>query len=613
MSKKQKKDIIYIGLSTILLIVFSLLQVDGWEKFLLFMIPYALVGWKVLYKAGRNILRGQIFDENFLMAIATVGAIVIGEYNEAVFVMLFYQVGEFFQRLAVGKSRKSIANLMDIRPDYANIQRDGILIQVSPEDVAVGDIILIKAGEKIPLDGVVVEGTSAIDTTALTGESVPRTAVVGDNVISGCVNLSGVLQVKTTKEFGMSTVAKILELVETSSTNKSKSEDFITRFARLYTPIVVVFALLLAVIPPLFDGLWSMWVYRALTFLVISCPCALVISVPLAFFGGIGGASKRGILVKGGNYLEALAQAKTVVFDKTGTLTKGNFVVTAIHPQNISKDALLELTALAECYSDHPISQSLHRAYGKNIDNARVGETQDVAGFGLWTVVDGEKIFVGNQAFMEAQNISIGDCVHSETIIHVANNHDYLGHIVIADQVKDGAKEAISKLRQAGIEKIVMLTGDRKEVGEAVGNALGMDEIRTQLLPIDKVSCVEELFKGINGKLVFVGDGINDAPVLSRADIGIAMGALGSDAAIESADVVLMNDDLGKISEAVHIARKTKRIVTQNVVLALGVKALVLVLGAFGLANMWEAIFSDVGVMLIAVCNAMRAMNYREK
>ncbi len=617
MSRKQKKMLIRILISAVVLVAAKLLPAEDWVSWgnwistALFLISYLVIGWDVLWRAVRNIAHGQVFDENFLMAIATIGAFVTSEYAEGVAVMLFYQVGELFQSYAVGRSRQSISALMDIRPDYANIERDGQLEQVDPDEVAVGDTIVIKAGEKIPLDGVVLEGTSAVDTAALTGESLPRSIAPGDDVISGCINQSGLLRVRVTKEFGESTVAKILDLVENSSSKKAKAENFITKFARYYTPVVVIGALLLAVLPPLFfGGEWADWVHRALIFLVISCPCALVISVPLSFFGGIGGASKCGILVKGSNYLEVLSKAEMVVFDKTGTLTKGVFNVTAIHPDSFTEGELLELAALAESYSDHPISRSLKEAYGKELDTARVTSTEELSGRGVRAVIDGKTICVGNDKLMEEIGVQWHPCHRVGTTVHVAVNGLYVGHLVISDEVKPDAAKAIAALKQQGVRKTVMLTGDAKAVGENVAQSLGLDEVHTELLPADKVDQVEKLLgeKSEQGKLVFVGDGINDAPVLSRADVGIAMGALGSDAAIEAADIVLMDDQPSKIAVAMQIAKKTLRIVMQNIVFALGVKAIVLILGALGMANMWEAVFADVGVSVIAILNASRAL-----
>lgn len=579
----------------------------------LYLIPYGIIGWDVLWRAIRNIKNGQVFDENFLMSVATVGAFGCGEYPEAVAVMLFYQVGELFQSVAVDRSRKSISALMDIRPDYANIEQNGELVQVDPEEVSVGDVIVVKAGERVPLDGTVLEGTSSLDTAALTGESLPRDVQAGDEVVSGCVNLTGVLHVKVNKPFGESTVAKILDLVENSSSKKAEAENFITKFARYYTPAVVFAALALAALPPLLGmGPWLMWVQRALNFLVVSCPCALVISIPLSFFGGIGGASKQGILVKGGNYLEALAQAGIVVFDKTGTLTKGTFEVTAVHPQQVGEGELLELAALAERFSDHPISRSIQAACQSAPDPNRVTDAKEIAGHGVRAVVDGKTVLAGNQKLMDQFHIPFEDaCHHVGTIIHVAVDGVYMGHIVISDQVKEGAKETLRDLKAAGVRKTVMLTGDSQAVGQAVARQLGLDEVHAELLPGDKVDQVERLLqsKGPKEQLVFVGDGINDAPVLSRADIGVAMGAMGSDAAIEAADIVLMDDDLKKLPVAVRIARKTLRIVRENIVFALAVKFLVLILSAVGVANMWWAVFADVGVSVIAILNSMRMLN----
>ena len=611
MRKKQKKTLVRIILSAVLLVAAALIPVGGIVKLVLFLIPYAVIGWDVLWKAIRNIAHGQVFDENFLMAIATVGAFALGEYPEGVAVMLFYQVGELFQSYAVGRSRQSIAALMDIRPDYANIEQDGKLVQVDPEDVAVGDTIVIKAGEKIPLDGVVLEGSSAVDTAALTGESLPRDVDPGDDVVSGCINQSGLLKVRVTKVFGESTVAKILDLVENSSSKKARAENFITRFARYYTPVVVIGAVLLAVLPPLlFGGDWSDWLQRALIFLVISCPCALVISVPLSFFGGIGGASKQGILVKGSNYLEALAKTETVVFDKTGTLTKGTFQVTAVHPDRISEGELLELAAMAESYSEHPISRSLREAYQKPVDASRVTDVEEISGHGVRAKVDGHDVYAGNGKWMDRIGVSWRNCHRTGTVVHVAVDGEYAGHIVISDAVKPDAAAAIEALKREGVKKTVMLTGDVKAVGEAVAREIGIDEVHAELLPGDKVDQVERLLKNTSGKgkLAFVGDGINDAPVLSRADIGIAMGGLGSDAAIEAADIVLMDDKPSKLAVAVRISRKTLRIVRQNIVFALGIKLLFLALGAFGMANMWEAVFADVGVSVLAILNASRAL-----
>lgn len=609
-----------IAASAVLLVAAVLIPYEGPWRFVLFLPAYFVIGWDVLWKAARNIAHGQVFDENFLMALATVGAFCTGffgqgEYPEAVFVMLFYQVGELFQGYAVGKSRKSIASLMDIRPDYANVERDGQLTQVDPEEVAVGDTITVKAGERVPLDGVVLEGQSMVNTSALTGESVPRQVQPGDDVISGCVNQSGLLRVRVTKPFGESTVQKILDLVENSSSKKAKAENFITKFARYYTPIVVFCALALALVPPLFVGDWVGWVQKALIFLVVSCPCALVISVPLSFFGGIGGASRQGILVKGGNYLEVLANTEIVVFDKTGTLTKGVFNVTAIHPEEYSESGLLEMAALAESYSDHPISRSLKEAWGQELDASRVGEVEELSGRGVRAQVDGKTVCAGNDKLMEDIGVKWHPCHHVGTTVHVAVEGKYTGHIVISDEVKPDAKEAIAALKAQGVKKTVMLTGDAKAVGESVAKDLGLDEAYTQLLPGDKVDRVEALLseKSPKGKLAFVGDGINDAPVLSRADIGIAMGALGSDAAIEAADIVLMDDKPSKIAKAMEISQRTLRIVRQNIVFALAVKLLVLALTPFGIANMWEAVFADVGVMVIAILNASRALQAGKK
>ena len=619
MTKKQKKTRARIAAALVLFLVLELAEhlaptlLPGLVWPVLFLIPYGIIGWDVLYRAVRNIKNGQVFDENFLMAVATVGAFGCGEYPEAVAVMLFYQVGELFQSVAVDRSRKSISALMDIRPDYASIERNGELVQVDPEEVAVGDTIVIKAGERVPLDGTVLEGASALDTAALTGESLPRNVGPGDEVISGCVNLSGLLHVQVSKPFGESTVAKILDLVENSSSKKAKAEHFITRFARYYTPAVVFAALALAVLPPLLgQGPWLMWVQRALNFLVVSCPCALVISIPLSFFGGIGGASKQGILVKGGNYLEALAQAGIVVFDKTGTLTKGTFAVTAVHPQQVSERELLELAALAERFSDHPISLSIQAACQSAPDPSRVTDAKEIAGHGIQAVVDGRTVLAGNQKLMDQFRIAFEDrCHHVGTIVHIAVDGIYMGHIVIADQVKEGAAQAIRALKSAGVRKTVMLTGDAQAVGQAVADQLGLDEVHAELLPGDKVAQVEQLLrsKGPKEQLVFVGDGINDAPVLSRADVGVAMGAMGSDAAIEAADIVLMDDDLTKLPVAVRIARKTQRIVRENIVFALAVKFLVLILSAVGRANMWWAVFADVGVSVLAILNSMRMLN----
>ena len=619
MTKKQKKTRRRILTALVLFLALELAEhlapdaLPGLAWPVLYLIPYGIIGWDVLWRAIRNIKNGQVFDENFLMSVATVGAFGCGEYPEAVAVMLFYQVGELFQSVAVDRSRKSISALMDIRPDYANMERNGELVQVDPEEVSVGDVIVVKAGERVPLDGTVLEGTSSLDTAALTGESLPRDVQAGDEVVSGCVNLTGVLHVRVNKPFGESTVAKILDLVENSSSKKAKAENFITRFARYYTPAVVFAALALAALPPLLGmGPWLMWVQRALNFLVVSCPCALVISIPLSFFGGIGGASKQGILVKGGNYLEALAQAGIVVFDKTGTLTRGTFEVTAVHPQQVGEGELLELAALAERFSDHPISRSIQAACQSAPDPNRVTDAKEIAGHGVRAVVDGKTVLAGNQKLMDQFHIPFEDaCHHVGTIIHVAVDGVYMGHIVISDQVKEGAKETLRDLKAAGMRKTVMLTGDSQAVGQAVARQLGLDEVHAELLPGDKVDQVERLLqsKGPKEQLVFVGDGINDAPVLSRADIGVAMGAMGSDAAIEAADIVLMDDDLKKLPVAVRIARKTLRIVRENIVFALAVKFLVLILSALGVANMWWAVFADVGVSVIAILNSMRMLN----
>ena len=615
MSGRQKRTLVRILVSAALLILAALLPLTGWGKLLAFLVPYFLVGWDVLWDAIRNIVRGQVFDENFLMALATIGALITGEYPEAVFVLLFYQVGELFQSVAVGRSRKNIAALMDIRPDSANVERPGgETEEVDPEAVEVGDGIVLKPGERVPLDGVVLDGSTTLDTAALTGESLPRPVGPGGDVISGCVNLTGVLRVQVTKPFEESTVSRILELVENAASRKAKAEAFITQFARWYTPAVVLAAVLLAVVPPLFfHGVWSDWLLRACSFLVVSCPCALVISVPLAFFGGIGGASRAGVLVKGGNYLEVLARVDTVVFDKTGTLTRGVFNVTAIHPDHVDEGELLELAALAERWSDHPISRSIREAYGKEPDAARVEEAQELAGRGVRARVDGHTVCVGNDKLMEDIGVTWHPCHKVGTTVHVAVDGTYMGHLVISDEVKPDAKEAVAALKAAGVRRTVMLTGDAQAVGEDVARRLGLDEVHAQLLPADKVARVEELLKEVSPKeaLAFVGDGINDAPVLSRADIGIAMGAMGSDAAIEAADIVLMDDQPSKIAVAIRIARKTLSIVHQNIVFALAVKLIVLVLGGMGYASMWWAVFADVGVSVIAILNAMRALNVR--
>ena len=616
MNKKQKKMLIRIIIAAVLIVVFSLLPAEGYLRFVLFMIPYLVIGYDILKKAFKGILNKQVFDENFLMAVATVGAILLGDYSEGVAVMLFYQIGELFQSYAVGKSRRNISELMDIRPDYANIEKDGTLEQVDPDEVGIGTIIVVQPGEKVPIDGVITEGTSTLNTSALTGESLPRDAKAGDEVISGCINMTGLLKIRTTKEFGESTVSKILELVENSSSRKSKSENFISKFAKYYTPAVCYGALALAFIPPIVllimgkPAMWGDWIYRALTFLVISCPCALVISIPLSFFAGIGGASNQGILVKGSNYLETLAQTKYVVFDKTGTMTQGVFEVSGIHHNEMPDEKLLEYAALAECSSSHPISKSLQKAYGKPIDRNRVTDIEEISGNGVIAKVDGISVAAGNTKLMNRLGIAYQDCHHVGTVVHMAIDGKYAGHILISDIIKPHAKEAIAELKKAGISKTVMLTGDSKRVADQVAEELGIQEVYSELLPADKVSRVEELLnqKSEKDKLAFVGDGINDAPVLSRADIGIAMGALGSDAAIEAADIVLMDDDPLKISKAIKIARKCIRIVYENIYFAIGIKILCLILGALGIANMWMAIFADVGVMIIAVLNAIRTL-----
>lgn len=616
MNKKQKKMLIRIIIAAVLIVVFSLLPAEGYLRFVLFMIPYLVIGYDILKKAFKGILNKQVFDENFLMAVATVGAILLGDYSEGVAVMLFYQIGELFQSYAVGKSRRNISELMDIRPDYANIEKDGTLEQVDPDEVEIGTIIVVQPGEKVPIDGVITEGTSTLNTSALTGESLPRDAKAGDEVISGCINMTGLLKIRTTKEFGESTVSKILELVENSSSRKSKSENFISKFAKYYTPAVCYGALALAFIPPIVllimgkPAMWGDWIYRALTFLVISCPCALVISIPLSFFAGIGGASNQGILVKGSNYLETLAQTKYVVFDKTGTMTQGVFEVSGIHHNEMPNEKLLEYAALAECSSSHPISKSLQKAYGKPIDRNRVSDIEEISGNGVIAKVDGVSVAAGNTKLMNRLGIAYQDCHHVGTVVHMAIDGKYAGHILISDIIKPHAKEAIAELKKAGISKTVMLTGDSKRVADQVAEELGIQEVYSELLPADKVSRVEELLnqKSEKDKLAFVGDGINDAPVLSRADIGIAMGALGSDAAIEAADIVLMDDDPLKISKAIKIARKCIRIVYENIYFAIGIKVLCLILGALGIANMWMAIFADVGVMIIAVLNAIRTL-----
>lgn len=626
MTKKQKKMLIRIILSALMLVVLNFIPVTGIIRFVLFMIPYFIVGYDILRKAWKGIVNKRVFDESFLMAVATIGAIAIaiysksGDYNEAIAVMLFYQVGEWFQSYAVGKSRKNISELMDIRPDYANVEMNGKLERVDPDEVSIGSIIVVQPGEKVPIDGIVIEGNSSLNTSALTGESLPREVIENDEIMSGCINISGVLKIKTIKEFGESTVSKILDLVENASSRKSRSEDFISRFARVYTPAVCYSALALAILPPLFrmfimgvDAMWGDWIYRALTFLVISCPCALVISIPLSFFAGIGGASKEGVLVKGSNYLEALSQTKYIVFDKTGTLTHGVFEVNAIHHNKMSDEQLLEYAALAEIASSHPISKSLQKAYEKELDRSRVSQIQEISGQGIIAMVDGKQVAAGNEKLMLQLGVEAKSCHKVGTIIHMAIDGKYEGHIVISDMIKKNAKEAIMKLKHAGVKKTVMLTGDAKSVALSVAKELGIDEVYSELLPGDKVSKVEELLEKKNPKekLAFVGDGINDAPVLSRADIGIAMGAMGSDAAIEAADVVLMDDDPLKISKAIQISRQCLRIVYQNIYFAIGIKLLCLFLGAIGIANMWLAIFADVGVMIIAILNAIRALSVK--
>lgn len=617
MNKKQKKVFIRIIIAFALIIMLKWIPVEGYVRFALYMVPYLVIGYDILRKAGKGILNRQVFDENFLMAVATVGAIALGDYTEGVSVMLFYQIGELFQSYAVGKSRRNISELMDIRPDYANIEKDGQLEQVDPDEVEVGTTIVVQSGEKVPIDGVILEGSSTLNTSALTGESLPREVKAGDEIISGCINMTGVLKICTTKEFGESTVSKILELVENSSSRKSRSENFISKFAKYYTPAVCYGALALAVLPPLVRmialGLapeWGDWIYRALTFLVISCPCALVISIPLSFFAGIGGASNQGILVKGSNYLETLASTKYVVFDKTGTMTQGVFEVSGVHHNEMDAEKLLEYAALAECSSSHPISKSLQKAYGKSIDRNRVTDIEEIGGNGVTAKVDGILVAAGNVKLMKKLGISYMDCHSVGTIVHMAVDGKYAGHILISDLIKPHAAQAIAELKRAGVKRTVMLTGDAKNVAEQVAEELGIQEVHSELLPADKVAKVEELLKQKTEKekLAFVGDGINDAPVLSRADIGIAMGALGSDAAIEAADIVLMDDDPLKISKAIKIARKCIRIVYQNIYFALGIKGICLLLGAIGVANMWMAIFADVGVMVIAVLNAIRAL-----
>ena len=622
MTKKQKKMLTRIIIAALMLIALHFIPVTGIVRLLLFLVTYIIIGYDILRKAGKGILNGRVFDENFLMAVATLGAFALaiykksGDYNEAIAVMLFYQIGELFQSYAVGKSRKNISALMDIRPDYANIERDGQLEKVDPDEVAIGSIIVVQPGEKVPLDGLIVEGSSTLNTSALTGESLPRDAKPGDDIISGCINMTGLLRIRTTKEFGESTVSKILELVENSSSRKSRSEDFIAKFARIYTPIVCYSALALAILPPVVQIIigvgaqWEQWIYRALTFLVTSCPCALVVSIPLSFFAGIGGASREGVLIKGSNYLETLSQVKTVVFDKTGTLTQGVFEVSAVHHNDMDEAKLLEYAALAECASSHPISKSLQRAYSKEIDRSRVTDIEEISGHGITATVDGVAVAAGNDKLMARLGIEYRPCHCVGTIIHMAVNGEYAGHIVISDIIKPNSKQAIAALRRSGVEKTVMLTGDAAKVADAVAKELGVDEVYGELLPGDKVGKLEELLSKQRGKskLAFVGDGINDAPVLSRADIGIAMGAMGSDAAIEAADIVLMDDDPLQISKAIKISRKCIGIVYQNIIFALFIKFACLVLVAVGLADMWAAIFADVGVMVLAVLNAIRAL-----
>lgn len=621
MNKKQKKVLIRIIIAAVLMVILKLLPVDGWLEFALFLVPYLTIGYDILKKAFKGIKNRQPFDENFLMAVATIGAIALGDYVEGASVMLFYQIGELFQSYAVGKSRRNISELMDIRPDYANLEsEDGSVEEVDPDEVEIGSVIVVKPGEKIPIDGVIIEGSSTLNTAALTGESVPRDVKVGDEVTSGCINQSGLLRVRTAKEFGESTVSKILDLVENASSRKSRSEDFIAKFARVYTPAVCYSALALAFLPPIVllitgnAANWGTWIYRALTFLVISCPCALVVSIPLSFFAGIGGASKAGVLVKGSNFMETLSQVKYVVFDKTGTMTRGVFEVTGIHHSPIENELLLEYAALAESYSTHPISQSLIRAHGKDINPSRVSDVREISGHGVVAKVDGKEIAVGNSKLMRELGIEYRDCSHVGTIVHVAIDGVYSGHIVISDVVKPDAAEAIKALKKMGMKKLIMLTGDAKSAAEKVAAELGIDEVYSELLPGDKVDKVEVLLasKGEKDKLAFVGDGINDAPVLTRADIGIAMGALGSDAAIEAADIVLMDDNPLKIAKAIGISKKCIRIVYENIYFAIGVKLLCLLLGALGIANMWAAIFADVGVMVIAVINAIRALNVKK-
>ena len=622
MTKKQKKALIRIIISVALVGLISLLPVKGYLRFGMFMIPYLVIGYDILRKAGKGIMNRQVFDENFLMAVATIGAIALGDYTEGVAVMIFYQIGELFQSYAVGKSRRNISELMDIRPDYANIRTEsGELEQVDPDEVEIGSIIVVQPGEKVPIDGIIAEGKSSLNTSALTGESLPRDAAAGDEIISGCINMTGVLEIKTTREFGESTVSKILDMVENASSRKSRSENFISKFAHYYTPIVCYLAAALAILPPLVSILflsiapnWGEWIFRALTFLVISCPCALVISIPLSFFAGIGGASRSGVLVKGSNYLETLAQTSCVVFDKTGTLTQGVFAVTSVHPAGMTEAELLEYAALAESYSGHPISKSLQKAYGKSADQNRIGEVEEISGNGVKAAIDGKEVAVGNDKLMKKLGVSYEESNEIGTVVHVAIDGKYAGNILISDQPKPTSAEAIKSLKKAGVRKTVMLTGDRRNVAEHVAKELGLTEYYAELLPADKVKGVEKLLaeQGSHDKLAFVGDGINDAPVLSRADIGIAMGAMGSDAAIEAADIVLMDDDPMKIVKAIKISRKCIRIVYENIYFAIGIKVICLILGALGIANMWAAIFADVGVMVIAVLNAIRALSVKK-
>lgn len=626
MNKKQKRMLARIIIAAVMLVILNFIPVSGFLRLFFYLADYLIIGYDILKKAGKGIMNRRVFDENFLMSVATVGAFALaiysgsGDYNEAIAVMLFYQIGELFQSYAVGRSRKNISALMDIRPDYANIEQDGRLIKVDPDEVSLGSIIIVQPGEKVPLDGIIIEGSSSLNTSALTGESLPRDAKTGDEIISGCINMTGVLKIRTSKEFGESTVSKILELVENSSSRKSKSEDFISKFARVYTPAVCYGALALAFLPPLVQMImgstaqWSVWIYRALTFLVISCPCALVISIPLSFFAGIGGASKEGILIKGSNYLETLSQAKCVVFDKTGTLTQGVFEVIGVHHNELENAQILEYAALAECASSHPISKSLQKAYGRQIDHSRVNDIEEIGGYGITAQVDGKSIAAGNSKLMKKLGITYYECHSAGTIVHIAIDGEYAGHILISDIVKPHSKAAVAELKKAGVEKTVMLTGDAKRVAEQVAETLGIDEVYSELLPAGKVSKVEELLSAKNekSKLAFVGDGINDAPVLTRADIGIAMGAMGSDAAIEAADVVLMDDDPMQISKAIKISRKCIRIVYENISFALVIKFACLALGAVGIANMWYAIFADVGVMIIAILNAIRALRVRD-